>query len=259
MGSRNSAEGRVIWVTGGAGHLGSALTGSLDADGATVVCIDLEGKAADLVRKQKLTRTLAIDCDLTKVAELPGLVDRLVREQGVPDGLVHLAFASSSGKRLEALSAEDFQATLDSALTPAFVLSRAAAERMKARGSGSVVLFGSMYGMVSPDPGIYRAPLAPNPIDYGASKAAIAQITRYLAVHYGPAGIRFNCIVPGPFPAPAVQTAQPEFIQALSRKTPLGRIGSSREIVGPALFLLGDDASYVTGHCLVVDGGWTAW
>ena len=148
---------------------------------------------------------------------------------------------------------------MDAFITPAFVLSRAVGEIMKARGSGSVVLFASMYGLVSPDPRIYHAPMAPNPIDYGASKAAVLQLARYLAVHYGPAGIRFNCITPGPFPNPGVQKTHPGFIADLERKTALGRVGQNAEIVGPTLFLLTDSASYVTGHSLVVDGGWTAW
>jgi NAD(P)-dependent dehydrogenase (short-subunit alcohol dehydrogenase family) len=130
---------------------------------------------------------------------------------------------------------------------------------MKARGTGSLVLFASMYGIVAPDPRLYIAPLTPNPIDYGASKAAILQLMRYFSVHYGPHGLRCNCITPGPFPNPAVQTAHPGFVGELAKKTALNRIGSNSEIVGPTLFLLSDAASYVTGHSLVVDGGWTAW
>jgi NAD(P)-dependent dehydrogenase (short-subunit alcohol dehydrogenase family) len=113
--------------------------------------------------------------------------------------------------------------------------------------------------MVAPDPRIYRPPLTPNPIDYGASKAAIIQMTRTLAVDYGPFNVRVNCVTPGPFPNPAVQQDQPGFIRELAGKTALWRIGASPEIVGPTLFLLSDAASYVTGQSLVVDGGWTAW
>lgn len=168
-------------------------------------------------------------------------------------------FTSSTGKRLEQLAPEDFQRTFDLALTPTFVLCRALAERMKHRGSGSIVLFSSMYGVVAPDPRIYPDPLTPNPVDYGASKAAILQLCRYLSVHYGPSGVRFNCVTPGPFPNAAVQRTQPVFIAELARKTALNRVGQNSEIVGPTLFLLGEGASFVTGHSLVVDGGWTAW
>ncbi len=95
--------------------------------------------------------------------------------------------------------------------------------------------------------------------EFRRQDVAVLQMSRYLAVHYGPAGIRFNCISPGPFPNPGVQKGHPGLIQDLNRKTALNRIGHNQEIVGPTLFLLTDSASYVTGHNLVVDGGWTSW
>ena len=141
---------------------------------------------------------------------------------------------------------------------PYAALGRAAAESMKARGRGSLVFFASMYGVVAPDPRIYREPLKPNPIDYGVGKAGLLQLARYFAVHYGPHGLRCNCVTPGPFPNPGVQERHPDFIAELNRKTALQRVGRNEEIVGPTLFLLSDAASYVTGHSLVVDGGWTS-
>ncbi|MSU66597.1 MAG: SDR family oxidoreductase [Opitutus sp.] len=255
----HSLEGKRIWVTGGAGYLGSAITLELDRCGAHTLCIDLPGKSEAFVQQHGLKQTTPVSFNLADVPGLPGFVDRCAQAHGEPDGFVHLAFASSAGKRLEQLTPADFQHTFATALTPAFVLGRAVGELMKPRGRGSVVLFASMYGLVSPDPRIYHAPMAPNPIDYGASKAAVLQLARYLAVHYGPSGIRFNCITPGPFPNPGVQKTHPGFIADLDRKTALGRVGQNAEIVGPTLFLLTESASYVTGHSLVVDGGWTAW
>jgi NAD(P)-dependent dehydrogenase (short-subunit alcohol dehydrogenase family) len=255
----HSLEGKTIWVTGGAGYLGSAITSELDTQCAKVICFDLPGKAEAFVREQQLTRTVPLSLDINHAAGLAAEIDATVAAHGLPDGVVHLVTASSSGKRLEALTPDEFQRTFDLALTPTFVLCRALAERMKVRGSGCFVLFSSMYGMVAPDPRIYHDPMAPNPIDYGASKAATLQLSRYLAVHYGPAGLRFNCVTPGPFPNPAVQQKHPAFISDLDRKTALNRIGRNHEIVGPTLFLLTDSASYVTGHSLVVDGGWTIW
>ena len=255
----HSLEGKTIWVTGGAGYLGSAITRELDVECAGVICFDLPGRADALVSEHNLRRTVALSLDVNDAKTLPELVEKTVAAHGLPDGLVHLVTASSSGKRLEDLPAEEFQRTFDLALTPTFVLCRELAERMKTRGSGSIVLYSSMYGMVSPDPRIYHAPMVPNPIDYGASKAATLQLSRYLAVHYGPSGIRFNCVTPGPFPNPAVQLNHPDFVADLGKKTALNRIGRNQEVVGPTLFLLSDSASFVTGHSLVVDGGWTIW
>jgi len=255
----HSLAGKNIWVTGGAGHLGSTVIRALDAAGARTLCIDLPGRSEALIREHRLTRTSAAGIDLAVIEAIPEFVQASVRQYGVPDGLVHLAFASSAGRRLEELTPAEFRHSFDAGLLPAFVLSRAVAEAMRSRGSGSVVLFASMYGVVAPDPRIYSAGLTPNPIDYGASKAAVLQLARYFAVHYGRDGLRFNCITPGPFPNPGVQRAHPGFIAKLGEKTALGRIGQNEEIVGPTLFLLTDSASYVTGHSLVVDGGWTAW
>jgi NAD(P)-dependent dehydrogenase (short-subunit alcohol dehydrogenase family) len=254
-----SLEGKTIWVIGAAGYLGAPITEALDGMCGKVICSELEGRAAALVREKNLTRTVADSLDVTDLPGLPGAIDRVLAEHGVPDGLVYMVAASSRDKRLEELPLEVFQKTLDHALSPAFLVCRTVAERMKARGSGSIVIFSSMYGVVVPDPRIYRWNMKPNPIDYGASKAATLGLARYFAVHYGPSGVRFNCITPGPFPNPTIQKTQPEFIQELNRKAPLGRIGFNHEIVGPTLFLLSDSASYVTGHNLIVDGGWTVW
>lgn len=255
----HSLDGKRIWITGGAGYLGSMITDALDSAKASTLCLDLPGKAEAFVKEKSLTRTTPVSCDVSDVAGLPRLIEELVQKHGVPDGVVHAAFGASTGKGLEQLTPSDFSRTLDSNLAPIFVLCRSIAEHMKPRGTGSIVLFSSMYGVVAPDPRIYLAPLTPNPIDYGASKAAVIQLSRYFAVHFGSAGIRFNCVTPGPFPNPNIQKSYPGFISSLSSKTALRRIGQSSEIVGPTLFLLTEGASFVTGHSLVVDGGWTAW
>jgi NAD(P)-dependent dehydrogenase (short-subunit alcohol dehydrogenase family) len=255
----HSLADRTIFVIGGAGYLGSPITAQLDSECKKVLCLDLPGKAEELVARRSLGRTVAKSIDVTQTAAITAALDALVAEHGVPDGLVHLAFTSSSGKTLESLTADDLDTTFCRGVTPTFLIARHLAERMKTRGRGSIVLFGSMYGMVAPDPRIYHPPLTPNPIDYGASKAAIIQMTRTLAVHYGPFNVRVNCVTPGPFPNPTVQQDQPGFIRDLAGKTALGRIGASPEIVGPTLFLLSDGASYMTGQSLVVDGGWTIW
>jgi NAD(P)-dependent dehydrogenase (short-subunit alcohol dehydrogenase family) len=250
---------KLILVTGGAGHLGSPITVALDAAGARVICCDLPGRSEALVQGKRLGRTTPVSANLDTAEAVEAFMADVVGRHGAPDGVVHLAFASSSGQTLETLGADTFSATLTRSLTPAFALCRAAAEAMKPRRSGSLVLFSSMYGLVAPDPRIYQAPMAPNPVDYGVSKAGVLQLARYFAMHYGPHGIRCNCVTPGPFPNPGVQERHPDFIVELNRKTTLNRVGRNDEIVGPTLFLLSDAASFVTGHSLVVDGGWTAW
>ena len=124
---------------------------------------------------------------------------------------------------------------------------------------GSVILFSSMYGIIPPNYHDYPEGLTPNPIEYGAGKAAINQLTRYFAAFCGKSGIRVNAIAPGAFPWNASHAENPEFIGNLSRKSMLGRIGQQHEIVGPVIFLASDEASYITGQIISVDGGVTVW
>ena len=255
----HSLADKCIWITGGAGYLGSAITAALDRCCRKVVCFDLPGRSDSLVAQSRLERTVPISLDVAETSAILREIDSVIDSHGLPDGIAYLATSTSRGRSLLSLTAGEFGSTFERGLTPTFVFCRALAERMKLRGSGSFVLFASMYGMVAPDPRIYRPPMTPNPIDYGAAKAALIQLMRYFAVHYGPDGLRFNCVTPGAFPNHDVQKSEPQLINELSQKAALGRIGDNSEIVGPTLFLLADSASFVTGHSLVVDGGWTAW
>ena len=116
-----------------------------------------------------------------------------------------------------------------------------------------------MYGMVSPDLRIYDDPKLSNPALYGASKAALIQWSRQAACEFGPRGIRVNSISPGAFPNSSVLSERGNFVEKLSNKIPLGRVGKSSELCAPVVFLASAGSSYVNGSNLVVDGGWTSW
>lgn len=248
-----------IWVFGGAGYLGRAVVGQLAAQGARVLCVDLAGKAAQLVAAEGCAaQVTAATLDAADIPALEAFAQDHIATRGVPHGLVVMTYASTA-KRFDDLTAAEFDAANHGNLTATFALARAVGGPMAERGSGSIVLFSSMYGSVSPDPGVYAAPMNPNPIEYGVGKAGIQQMARYLAVHWGPRGVRCNSVSPGPFPNPAIQSGQPEFIGRLAQKVPLGRVGQAPEIAGAVTFLLSDASSYITGQNLAVDGGWTAW
>ena len=255
----SSLSGKEIWVFGGAGHLGQPAVLQLAAADAKVLCVDLEDRAASFVESAGLgANVTGAACDVADTSAMKEFVADQIRRRGAPDGLVNMTFASTS-KRLEDLTESEFDAVNHGGLTAAFSLAREVGVEMARLRRGSIVLFSSMYGSVSPDPAVYEAPMAKNPIDYGVNKAGIAQMTRYLAVHWGRENVRCNCISPGAFPNARAQREHPEFIGRLARKSPLGRVGKPEEIGGAVMFLLSDAASYVTGHNLFVDGGWTAW
>ncbi len=135
-------------------------------------------------------------------------------------------------------------------------------EQFRQAGRGSIINVSSMYGLVAPSPRLYEGTDFLNPPTYSVVKAGLLGLTRYVASFWGRYGVRCNAIVPGPFPnregisANSVQEHDP-FIERLERRTALGRVGHPTELAGALVFLASDASSYVTGHALTVDGGWT--
>lgn len=252
-------KNKDIWIIGGAGYLGQALVNLLLKSGARVLCADLDNKAYDYGKSLNDERNfIPVSLDARDQIAVNSFISDSINNFGIPEGLVILTYGSTS-KKLDDLTEKDFDDANHAGLTSTFLICRAVAKKMESKGKGSIILFSSMYGMVSPDPDIYVSPMNPNPVEYGVGKAGILQMTRYMAVHYAKKGIRFNCISPGPFPNPVVQRDYPQFIDSLSKKVPMGRVGRPEEISGAAAFLLSDYASFITGHNLIVDGGWTCW
>lgn len=249
---------KKIWVIGGAGYLGQATVKLLCDAGAQVLCIDIENRAIDFLKNAGLVKSAnAASFDVNDTALIKAFVQQQAQQYGVPHGLVNLTFGST-GKKLEDLTDEDFDKVNHTSLTATFVFAKEAATLMMENGGGSIVLFSSMYGMVSPDGNMYEHPMNKNPLEYGVGKAGIIQMTKYLAVHWAKQSVRVNCISPGPFPNAAVQSQHPAFVERLADKSPMGRVGVADEIAGPVAFLLSAASSYITGHNLVVDGGWTS-
>lgn len=252
-------SGKTALVAGGAGYLGDAVCAGLAAQGAAVMVADVAADRAEALANRlndESGRAAATRLDVGQEESINDAVSRTVSELGRLDIVVNAAMGTTA-KSLEDLTGEDFDRANRINLTGAFLLARRAAAAMT--DGGSMVFFTSMYGQVSPDPHVYQAPINPNPIEYGVGKAGVIQLVRYLAVHWGERGIRVNAVSPGPFPNPAVQSEHPDFVSRLAKKSPMGRIGRQNEIVGAIVFLASDEASYVTGDVLNVDGGWTAW
>jgi NAD(P)-dependent dehydrogenase (short-subunit alcohol dehydrogenase family) len=257
-----SLHGRKALITGATGHLGRAMTLALAGCGAHVLVNSRSGsRAAALAEEVRASGGSAsvLVFDITDAQQVRTELEQV-------DSPVHVLINNAYGGGAGSLSQVTPQAYRDSyevGLVAAHILVQATLpalrEAVRRDGDASVINIASMYGLVSPDPRVYDSPSAANPPFYGAAKAALLQWTRYAACEFGPEGIRFNSISPGPFPSELVCRDNPRFVARLAGKVPLGRTGSADEITGPVVFLAARASSFVNGANLVVDGGWTAW
>lgn len=258
--------GKVALVAGGAGYLGAPICQKLSEQGAAVIIADINPeRTKEAVERISVAipgaRVKGFFLNIADETSIKTLVGQIINEFGGLHILVNTT-CSACGKLVEEITTEEFDATLHTNLTGSFNLARESAGAMTQ--GGSIVFFSSIYGRVSPDPRIYFPPMKPNPIEYGVAKAGLEQMVRYLAVYWAPKNIRVNAVCPGPFSNKDLKeyAENPEFKnfeKRLAEKVPLGRIGRKEEVTGPVIFLASDEASYVTGQILVVDGGWMAW
>ena len=258
-------DGCTVCLTGATGHLGRAMSAGLAAAGARLV---LCGR--NLQRLNELERelrkagaeTTVIACDLAMPEERQRFVSELMTRFHALDVLINNAHGGRPGPWSQAEEA-DFAFAQSLAVNAPHDLIQKLLPLLEAgavrKGGASVINVSSMYGTVSPDPAIYGDSGLNSPPQYGAAKAAMLQLTRYLAIHLAAKKIRVNALTPGPFPRPPIQDSMPEFCDTLRQKVPMKRLGDADEIIGPVLFLASDASSYVTGATLPVDGGWTAW
>lgn len=247
---------KTVLVTGGYGHLGAAMTRGLAGFGAQVFVL---GRSQEKFRQRfpnENGQVRFVCCDISDSQSVRQAYTEVYQAQDAFDVLINNAvyFRGNDPMRI---SDEDWALSIDGGLNSAYRCLREAGPFFGQQQSGSIVNIGSMYGMVSPDFSVYKnAPELLNPPHYGAAKAALIQLTKYFAHYLGPDNVRVNAVSPGPFPNPKVQE-NTRFISELEKRTALGRIGEPRELIGAVVYLASEASSYVTGHNLVVDGGWT--
>lgn len=251
--------GRVALITGGSGHLGQSMSRALAEAGATVVVASRDQSRAQNVADQLPSpggaRHLAIVLDQMEEVSLNEGFDAAVAAAGQVDILIN---NGQQGHALDLtnVTAEAFNKDLQNA-TGYFLLARRLRDHVVGRGApGSIVMIGSMYGVVGSYPDAYDGVCAASPVQYHTLKGGIVHMTRHLAVYWAKDNVRVNCLSPGPFPS---EKAPKEMVERLKQKSPSGRMGEPQELKGPLLMLVSDAGSYVTGQNLLVDGGWTAW
>ena len=239
---------KVTLVTGAASGIGRATALKLAERGDQLVCTDFA--SAQLQEMKDLTGGICIAADVTIESEVDALIAATIAEYGRLDGVVHCAGIEESFVDARDMTLEVFEKTMQVNVTGSFLVARAAGRVMVPQASGSIVLMGSILSTVG-----YGGNAA-----YTASKGAVLQLGRALAVDWSKFGVRINVVGPGPVATPMSQASIDDPVRGawLRERIPIGRPATTDDIAGVCAFLLSDEASYITGTYLPVDGGWLA-
>ncbi len=259
-----SLAGRVAVVTGGAGHLGRAMSSALAEAGAGIAVVDLDAavcqRVADELARMHGVPTLGVGADLANEASVRAIPGRVVEALGRMDILVNnAAYVGTSGLTgwavpFEQQSSDTWRKALEVNLTAVFNLTQASREALLASGHGSIINIASIYGIVGPNLDLYEGTSMGNPAAYAASKGGLVQFTRWCATVLAP-HIRVNAITPGGI----FRNQSGTFLDRYVSRTPLKRMGTEDDFQGTVVYLASDLSNYVTGQNLVVDGGFSVW
>lgn len=243
--------GKICIVTGGGSGIGRAICLSFVREGAAVVVADREGGRAEEVAHEAGAdgrHTVPVRADVTRPDEVDRMVHLCVQEFGRVDVLVNNAGIGKVGLVTE-LSEHDWDEVLAINLKGPFLCSRRVIPEMLGAGHGSVVNIASVAGIVA----------SQGRPAYCASKAGLVMLTKAMALDYATQGIRVNAICPGVIVTPMTESSleDPTVRREKLDKTPMGRLGQPADIVPAAIYLASDESGFVTGHALIVDGGWS--
>lgn len=258
-------KGRVAIITGGAGHIGQAICETLAELGASIVVLDMMAENCDRVVTH-IQKTYNVDAmplvvDLAQEQDVMATPKQVLKQFGRIDILINNAAFVGTTKLegwtvpFQEQSPSTWRAAMEVNLTAPFILTQVCTDALRASGHGSIINIGSIRGLVGVDERIREGtPMGPPAAAYAAGKGALIQFTRYLSTILAPE-IRVNSISFG-----GLERNQPEiFIQRYSERTPLRRLAKEEDTKGAFAYLASDLSAYVTGHNLVLDGGWTAW
>lgn len=240
---------KTIIVTGGHGLIGREIVRELHEHGARVIDADISAETDT----DKLTYRL----DLSDNSSIDGLIEFALDNCGRIDGLINAAYPHTPDwgrHRFENTPMSHWEENVRLQLNSVFYIDQQVAKVMERQRSGSIVNFGSIYGIVGNDFTIYEDYGGTSPVEYCAIKGGIINFTRYMASYLGHYGIRVNCVCPGGI----FDNQREEFVKAYNHRCPMKRMGNPDDIAPLCLFLVADGSKYITGQIIAADGGWTA-
>jgi NAD(P)-dependent dehydrogenase (short-subunit alcohol dehydrogenase family) len=239
---------KIIIVTGGNGLLGREIIKKLITEGAICINVDISHSTSKDLS--------CIQCDITDSESIDKVIQLVINNFNQIDGLVNNAYPRTKdwGLKFEDIEFQSWQSNIDWQLNSYFYFTQQVSKYMVKQGFGSIVNIASVYGVVGPDFAVYDGTEMTMPAAYSAIKGGIVNFGRYLASYLGPSGVRVNTISPGGI----FDNQNPVFVNNYNKKVPMRRMGLPHDISPAVSFLLSDDANYITGHNLIVDGGWTA-
>jgi len=250
-------KGRKAVVTGGAGGIGSAISSGFADLGVDIALVDTDVGAMNAVNEElsrrSSVRTLAIPTDVCKRAQVEDAVKRIAHEFGRIDILVN-CHGIGQWSAADEMNEEDWERMMNVNLKGVFLMCQAVGRRMIERRYGKIVNIASMSGSVVNKPQAQA--------HYNASKAGVIMLTKSLAAEWAKYNVNVNSVSPGYTLTPLVERLlknEPEYAELWKPLIPLGRLAKPADIVGSVIFLSCEASSYITGHDLVVDGGYTVW
>ena len=250
---RFSLNNRTALVTGGGSGIGAALAQALAQAGADVAVADLDLATAERSAEELTAlgvRSLAVQVDVTQADQVKRMVATVIEAWGRLDVAVNSA-GIASRSRAEDLTEDAWDAVVGVNLKGIYLCTQSEGRAMLANGSGSIINVASMSGRIVNRPQLHS--------HYNAAKAGVIQYSRSCAAEWADRGVRVNTLSPGHTITPMTEKAVPDMGAVWIANTPMGRLATPDDLVGAVVFLASDASGYVTGHDLVVDGGYTLW